>query len=275
MKKFSMWVLLWLMVFSLMTFGETSEVTVTIPEYDVKVNGQLIDTEHSQYPVIRYKGITYFPMTSDYLTGIGLKLIFSKEEGLFIDKNDTAVFSELDQKYLGAKNVLGSHHQAQLVPFQVTVNGQIIDNKTEEYPILMYKNITYFPMTWRFSVTEFGWQTKWDNIQGFGIITIEQIESKVVIEAVDKIKEYIVIKNKSDESVNISGWRILSVKGEQDFVFPTYVLEAGGSVVVGDSDKNEHVKLHWLEGRGVWNNSESDPAELYDAEGELMDRLDD
>lgn len=47
-------------------------------------------------------------------------------------------------------------------------------------------------------------------------------------------------------------------------------LKANPSVKVGDSSKNNYVDLHWLEGRGVWNNSERDPAELYDANNKLV-----
>jgi len=150
-----------------MALAESKEVDVTIPDYDVNVNGVIIDTGHSQYPVITYKGITYFPMTSDYLNGIGLGLNFSADEGLKMNVNSNV--SILEQKFLGANNILGSKHKAQLAPFNVEVNGKLIDNANEEYPVLMYKNITYFPMTWRFAVTEFGWTTGWNNDTGFSI----------------------------------------------------------------------------------------------------------
>lgn len=150
------------------TTSKSNFVIITIPEYDVTVNGELIDTLHSQYPVIAYKNITYFPMTSDYLAGIGLDLKFSSLEGLKINvKNEVGA---LNQSFLGTYNILGSEHNAQLVPFDVEVNGKKIENDNEDYPVLLYKDITYFPMTWRFSVTEFGWTTKWSEESGFGII---------------------------------------------------------------------------------------------------------
>ena len=80
-----------------------------------KINGQLIDTEHSQYPVIRYKGITYFPMTSDYLTGIGLSLEWSQEDGLNVSQSGTV--GNFKQNFLGAINTLGSKQYAKLVDF--------------------------------------------------------------------------------------------------------------------------------------------------------------
>lgn len=149
------------------SYAETDDVRIVIPEFDVRVNDVLIDIQHSQYPVMVYKNITYFPMTYDYLSGIGLDLKFSAKEGLNINVKDEV--GELKQNFLGASNTLGTYHTAQLAPFQIKVNGKVIDNNQEEYPILLYKNITYFPMTWRFAVTEFGWKTSWSKDTGFGI----------------------------------------------------------------------------------------------------------
>lgn len=99
--------------------------------------------------------------------------------------------------------------------------------------------------------------------------------SSVVITSLDKNAEYIVIKNTGNQAINLSGWRIRSVKGDQNFTFPEYVLEASASVKVGDSTKNADVGFHWLDGRGTWNNSDSDPAELYNSARELVDRFED
>lgn len=99
--------------------------------------------------------------------------------------------------------------------------------------------------------------------------------SSVVIASLDKNAEYIVIKNTGNQAINLSGWRIRSVKGDQNFTFPKYILEASASVKVGDSAKNADVGFHWLDGNGTWNNSDSDPAELYNSARELVDRFED
>jgi len=142
-------------------------VDVTIVDYDVTVNGTRILTEESQYPVLSYKNITYFPMTSDYLSGLGLKLHFSSEEGLKISNSSS--IGEFNQKFLGVDTILGSKVRADIAPFAISVNGTEINNSEEEYPILLYNNITYFPMTWRFARTEFKWITTWSEEEGFGI----------------------------------------------------------------------------------------------------------
>jgi len=96
----------------------------------------------------------------------------------------------------------------------------------------------------------------------------------VIIFSLDKQKEVIVLKNTTSNDINITNWRIRSVKGNQWFTFPTFTLKANSTVSVGDSALNK-VDFHWLDGRGTWNNSESDPAELYDSIGTIIDKFND
>ena len=52
--------------------------------------------------------------------------------------------------------------QAIIMAGQVFVNGQKVDNAGAEYPLLLYRNITYFPMTYHLS-RFMGVSTDWDN----------------------------------------------------------------------------------------------------------------
>lgn len=100
------------------------------------------------------------------------------------------------------------------------------------------------------------------------------VDTGVTISELDKKAEYIVIKNTSSNAVDLTGWKIVSVQGNQTFTFPAFSLVAGASVKVGDSANNSGIYFHWLDGGGTWNNNKSDPAELYDSAGQLVDRHD-
>ena len=52
--------------------------------------------------------------------------------------------------------------RADIVIGKVTLNGQVIDNKTAKYPLLIYSNITYFPMTYHLS-RFMGVSADWNN----------------------------------------------------------------------------------------------------------------
>lgn len=101
-----------------------------------------------------------------------------------------------------------------------------------------------------------------------------QNNTGVAISELNKKAEYIVIKNSGASAVDLTGWKIVSVRGNQSFTFPAFSLAAGAVVKIGDTTKNTGIDFHWLDGGGTWNNSESDPAELYDSTGQLVDTLD-
>lgn len=108
--------------------------------------------------------------------------------------------------------------------------------------------------------------------QSLGLTTPNgQDSAGISISALDKKAEYIIIKNSSAKVIDLSGWKIVSVLGNQSFTFPAFSLAAGATVKVGDSANNSGINFHWLDGGGTWNNSKSDPAELYDSAGKLVD----
>ncbi|WP_083439628.1 lamin tail domain-containing protein [Acetobacterium bakii] len=103
----------------------------------------------------------------------------------------------------------------------------------------------------------------------------DAVNTGISISELDKKAEYIVIKNASANAVDLTGWKIVSILGNQSFTFPAFSLAPGAAVKIGDSANNSGINFHWLEGGGTWNNSNSDPAELYDRSGELVDTYND
>lgn len=91
---------------------------------------------------------------------------------------------------------------------------------------------------------------------------------KVDISKVDKVGELVTIKNSGTTDVNLQGWVLVSVTGNQRYTFPSYTLKAGYSVIVASGSASGDLK--WTTAN-VWNNSESDPAELYNSNGTLVD----
>lgn len=89
-------------------------------------------------------------------------------------------------------------------------------------------------------------------------------EATVVISHIDKIEELVTIENLSEEDVDLTGWKLLSVRGNQEFIFPTYILKANSSVTIASGDASGDLK--WGNSN-VWSNSESDPGILFDEEG--------
>jgi len=89
----------------------------------------------------------------------------------------------------------------------------------------------------------------------------------------DKVGELVEIKNQGVDAVAMTGWQLVSVRGSQGFFFlPGFVLDGGAvvSVTSGPDAVNEPPEtLRWTT-RFVWNNTEPDPATLFDACGQLI-----
>lgn len=151
------------------------KLAVRIPGFAVHVNGTRIDSASSRYPLLVYKGVTYFPMTWNYSKALGLATKWSAEDGFGVSRADAAgttgsAGSAGEIQYeQGSQNDLSQTYYAELPTFDIRVNGKLIDNDTEPYPALVFRNITYFPMTWDYAVGEFGLRTGWNAQTGFSV----------------------------------------------------------------------------------------------------------
>lgn len=99
-------------------------------------------------------------------------------------------------------------------------------------------------------------------------------QTNVIIESVDRKAEIAQIRNEGDNDVDLSGWVLVSVQGDQRYTFAEgTILKAGESLAVlsGSNAKADIGQVVWTE-KNIWNN-DYDPAELYDAAGQLVSSL--
>ncbi|MFC3845680.1 hypothetical protein ACYEXS_29955 [Paenibacillus sp. MAH-36] len=59
-------------------------VRVTLPNFEVKLNGHKVENQFREYPLLVYRDITYFPMTWYDTRLLGLEANWSQGEGLNI-----------------------------------------------------------------------------------------------------------------------------------------------------------------------------------------------
>ncbi|NDI33587.1 thermonuclease family protein [Chengkuizengella sediminis] len=86
-------------------------------------------------------------------------------------------------------------------------------------------------------------------------------------------EEYITIKNSDNTDMDMTGWSVLSVQGDQRFDFPdSYTIKAGETITIWSGDFSRGVwssDLYWTE-KNIWNNN-GDPAQLIDANNGIVD----
>ena len=150
-------------------WDNTGRKKVIVPDYSFVINGIDIDFKNSQYPVISYNDISYFPMTWHYCRMLGVTTDWNDETGLRIEKANA---SAEPIKYQKADNSRELH--AVLPKYDIFVNGKKIENDNEEYPLLNFRNVTYFPLTWDFIINEFGWNYTFDSENGLVINSAEE-----------------------------------------------------------------------------------------------------
>lgn len=152
-------------------------VKVTIPTFAVTLNGQKMDNMSSEYPLIVYNDITYIPMTWNLTQFMGLKTRFGKRYEDLPGNSEIAFFignsGEMTDTlipYEGKTSNNAASYTALIADYEIWVNDirdeKMLDNSAEEYPILNFRDITYFPLTWRFAHDSFGWDYSFDAENG-------------------------------------------------------------------------------------------------------------
>lgn len=134
-------------------------VDVIIPDYECIIENSSIYYQDSLYPMISYKDITYFPMTWDYCNALSLTTSYTEENGLWI-----AYVEGIEGQLPVYETTSNKKKNTAVIPeYPIYVNGRKIDNLSEEYPLLNFRGVTYFPMTWYWANEEFRWFTNWEN----------------------------------------------------------------------------------------------------------------
>lgn len=145
-----------------------SSNNANIPAFNVTLNGILINNINSDYPLLTYKDITYFPLTWDYCRFLGLDCQWDQTSGLTINKTGQC-FAYKNQEINSVINNMQTRYSVVIPSYPITINGQKIINNKENWPLINFRNITYFPLTWHFAAELFGWNYTWFEAGGLAI----------------------------------------------------------------------------------------------------------
>ncbi len=203
-----------------------ADAKATLPTFPVTLNGVVMEQQYAQYPLLVYKDITYVPMTWEDTRLLGLETTYTQAEGLGVNKAGAARNTYTPYTVEKAN---GTNHTATIATGPIKVNGKVIDNSSEEYPLLLYRDITYFPLTWRFAVDEFGWDYTFDMTNGL-VITPKAEPVKTPTNTTSDIVGKKVVVNASDvylrEAAGTGSEAIgMAQKGYELIVLGTHMVE--------------------------------------------------
>ena len=98
------------------------------------------------------------------------------------------------------------------------------------------------------------------------IVTLTPVEGAfVTIFVVNKDTEYVDLKNMGNQPQDLAGWRLVSEKGNQSCNLSGVVQPNAILRVWSNNPNGEGFNCNF--GNNIWNNSEPDPAVLYNAQG--------
>lgn len=171
MKRFEKLTLILLTIIFFLTtsdelYAKSNNIKVNIPDFNVYINDTLINNINNKYPLITYKNIVYIPMTWSDSRFLGLETSWNDKTGLVVNKSNKFSNYDIYDEYINNPN---ETYTAQKATFKITVNNKQITNNKEPYPLLVFRDTTYFPLTWRFAVDEFGWKYSFTEEEGLRI----------------------------------------------------------------------------------------------------------
>ncbi len=202
-------------------------VNVNLPKFPVKINGVKMDYEKSKYPLIVYRDITYFPLTYKNSRFMGLTTDWDKYKRIFgvsRDPNSLGDYSNYDQ---GFKNK--NSYKASVPTFIVNVNENRIINSKEKYPLLVFRDVTYFPLTWRFCHDEFDLNYSFTNRDGLVISSKskengENTEVKPMEKSAEEYSDKLILYF---EKQSINGKTYLIGKNQENYNIVVAIVEDG------------------------------------------------
>ncbi len=155
-----------------------SGVAVQVPQFAVMLNDKVYDNQHAKYPLLVYNDVTYFPMTYQLTRSLGLVTGWEEGKGLYIAQHAEWGQEEPD---MTGNNRLGGRYQATVPNYPIYVNGWQVKNSGEQYPLLNFRNVTYFPLSWHYAHDEFGWNINWDAKTGLRVDSYGRFNASEIV----------------------------------------------------------------------------------------------
>ncbi|WP_282936050.1 hypothetical protein [Paenibacillus sp. RC67] len=157
-----------------------SQKKLTLPSFSIQINGQPVDNTRLRYPFFVYNDITYLPLTWEMTQSLGFNLAYS-EGGLTVLKGggqrSGGWFGWKKERFpldLSGSNNRSQSYTAVMPSFALAINDTLINNGQEPYPFLVWNDVTYMPLTWKYAHDLLELGLLWDREKGLQIIGGQQ-----------------------------------------------------------------------------------------------------
>lgn|GEM_PF-3055728 len=131
-------------------------VPVTLPSDPVWLQGVLLNQINNRYPLIEHANTLYFPLTWNLSRFMGLETAWNESDGLSIVHSGR--FAPLDPPDDYFNDLLATY-RATITRRPITLNGRLIMPPTVGLPWLIFRGVTYLPLTVQ-TTQELRWQVQ-------------------------------------------------------------------------------------------------------------------
>lgn len=160
-------------------YAKSSQVNVITPPFQVTINDTVIDSSGSDYPLLFFNGIVYYPLTYYGNKFAGLQIYNLSKENLRLMGDGDITFvgnSQIAEKeyFSYAGNYKNSPvMNADILDGRIALNelrlSKFIENEKNEFPFLMFRGIKYLPLTYKFATEQLDWSITFDAEKGLNI----------------------------------------------------------------------------------------------------------
>ncbi|URN93258.1 MAG: lamin tail domain-containing protein [Candidatus Pristimantibacillus lignocellulolyticus] len=103
-------------------------------------------------------------------------------------------------------------------------------------------------------------------------VTLKETRYTGISLSINKREQEAIISNHTSTEIDLSHWKLLSVTGNQTYIFEEFILEPGKKITIYATEKKESKDLYsyYWGSENVWDVTQKESAELYNTKNELI-----
>ena len=146
---------------------------VTIPVFPVKLNGQLVEPDAGEYPILTYRDVVYIPLEDGYCRFLGLNSDCSSYLNRLTAAVTNGEIAAYTLEFAPAVSNNGGELTAEIINYDVYISSQDpVENQELNWPLITLRGMTYMPLTWDVCQT-LDWELSFDPKAGLALSTVD------------------------------------------------------------------------------------------------------
>lgn len=196
------------------SFADEQVLDISVFKQGLVLNSVKVNNSALNYPLLTYKEVVYMPLSTELGKKAGFQTHWNEALKTLTITKATPQAIELKPRGYNHPDVV----KVRVSNYNIVVNGKPIQTGT--YPILVYNDVTYIPLSWKLVNEVMGWKSAYHSYAGLILATdgkrkIEDIVAEQNKKYYQALAAFICKKNKAytqDSAMNM----VAAVKASAD-----------------------------------------------------------